>query len=146
MGNSVVVTDDVGPLTCDWVSITGGKHFYENPDEAVSVVYSTTMSRWEVVYGGTVEAYATTNNGGANPPSYNAGAWSQSGNPTFAIYNISGSGVVLSAELVQFDVTTEGSKNHLTWQTASESQNKGFDIERSSPNPSKGHRRKEVNF
>ena len=40
--------------------------------------------------------------------------------------------MVLPIELVSFDVqTTEGSKNHLTWRTASESQNKGFDIERS---------------
>jgi hypothetical protein len=48
----------------------------------------------------------------------------------------SGSGtqnaLVLPIELTQFDVqNTEGSKNQLTWSTASELNNKHFDIERS---------------
>jgi hypothetical protein len=37
----------------------------------------------------------------------------------------------LAAELVEFDANTEGSKNHLTWRTASELNNSHFDIERS---------------
>jgi Domain of unknown function (DUF4082) len=41
-------------------------------------------------------------------------------------------GVPLPIELTQFDVqNTEGSKNHLTWRTESEKDNKHFDIERS---------------
>lgn len=40
-------------------------------------------------------------------------------------------GSVLPVELTSFTVTTEGGKNHLTWATASETNNKGFDIERS---------------
>jgi hypothetical protein len=41
-------------------------------------------------------------------------------------------GSVLPIELTAFDVqNTEGSKNHLTWTTASEVNNKHFDIERS---------------
>jgi hypothetical protein len=38
---------------------------------------------------------------------------------------------VLPVELLKFTATTEGAKNHLTWATASETNNKGFDIERS---------------
>jgi Secretion system C-terminal sorting domain len=38
---------------------------------------------------------------------------------------------VLPVELISFDATTEGDKNHLTWRTASELNNKLFDIERS---------------
>jgi hypothetical protein len=38
---------------------------------------------------------------------------------------------VLPVELLKFTATTEGSKNYLTWATASETNNKGFDIERS---------------
>ncbi len=39
----------------------------------------------------------------------------------------------LPIELVTFDAqNTDGSKNHLTWTTASETNNKHFDIERSS--------------
>ena len=42
------------------------------------------------------------------------------------------SSAVLPIELIQFDVQNiEGGKNHLTWATASETNNKGFDIERS---------------
>jgi Secretion system C-terminal sorting domain len=40
-------------------------------------------------------------------------------------------GGVLPVELTQFDANTEGSKNNLTWRTASELNNKHFDIERS---------------
>jgi Secretion system C-terminal sorting domain len=40
-------------------------------------------------------------------------------------------GSVLPVELTQFDVNTEGSKNHLTWRTESEKNNSHFDIERS---------------
>jgi hypothetical protein len=40
-------------------------------------------------------------------------------------------GSVLPVELTQFDVNTEGSKNNLTWRTASEKNNSHFDIERS---------------
>jgi Domain of unknown function (DUF4082)/Secretion system C-terminal sorting domain len=40
-------------------------------------------------------------------------------------------GVTLPIELTQFDANTEGSKNNLTWTTASETNNKHFDIERS---------------
>ena len=40
-------------------------------------------------------------------------------------------GSVLPVELVHFAANTEGSKTNLTWATASETNNKGFDIERS---------------
>ena len=40
-------------------------------------------------------------------------------------------GTALPVELTAFHATRTGSSNLLTWQTASESQNKGFDIERS---------------
>lgn len=36
----------------------------------------------------------------------------------------------LPVELTQFDATTEGSKTQLTWSTASEKNNEGFEIER----------------
>lgn len=52
----------------------------------------------------------------------------RSGNNINAIVN---GNAVLGVELLRFDVHTEGSKNHLTWATASETNNKGFDIERS---------------
>lgn len=47
------------------------------------------------------------------------------------IFNIALSGTVLPVELTQFDATTEGSKTQLTWATASEKNNQGFEIERS---------------
>ncbi len=40
-------------------------------------------------------------------------------------------GSVLPVELTSFIATTEGPKNNLIWATASETNNKGFDIERS---------------
>ena len=49
------------------------------------------------------------------------------GNVTLGITNA----MVLPVELVNFAANTEGSKTNLTWATASETNNKGFDIERS---------------
>ena len=50
----------------------------------------------------------------------------------FKLFGTNGLAVVLPIELTQFDVqNTEGSKNHLTWRTASEKDNSHFDIERS---------------
>lgn len=40
-------------------------------------------------------------------------------------------GINILIELTHFDANTEGSKNLLTWRTASERDNKHFDIERS---------------
>ncbi len=50
-------------------------------------------------------------------------------------YNAMG---VLPIQLASFSGYAKDKTNFLTWTTASESQNKGFDIERSSLNPSKG--------
>ena len=41
------------------------------------------------------------------------------------------SATALGIELLSFDANTEGAKNNLTWATANEVNNKGFDIERS---------------
>ena len=52
----------------------------------------------------------------------------QLGNTLTGLVNTS---PTLAVELINFNAATEGSKNHLTWSTASETNNKGFDIERS---------------
>ena len=45
-------------------------------------------------------------------------------------YAIGSKSTVLSVEFTQFTATTEGSKNLLTWSTANELSNKGFQVER----------------
>jgi hypothetical protein len=46
-------------------------------------------------------------------------------------YSITIGDAVMSVELTHFDVTTEGSKTHLTWLTGNEINSHSFDIERS---------------
>ncbi len=64
------------------------------------------------------------------------GTWSPS--TGVSSYPSNFTGTALPIELTRFEGKNQGAYNHLTWQTASESQNKGFEIERSSLNPSKG--------
>ena len=56
-------------------------------------------------------------------------------NSSNCMYNIAG--MLLPIELISFTGRSQNNQNLLQWATASESQNKGFDIE-ASPNPSKG--------
>ena len=91
----------------------------------------TTGSKYtgSTMCNGTVVACATQVN--------TAGSWGSAGtladaSAFFAAIPNNFTGSVLPVELTAFDVqNTEGSKNHLTWATASETNNKGFDIERS---------------
>jgi Secretion system C-terminal sorting domain len=47
-------------------------------------------------------------------------------------------GTVLPVEILNFSGYTEGSSNRLVWETANEINNKGFQVERASPQPQQG--------
>ena len=58
-------------------------------------------------------------------------AWPGNDSDVDSIWLTSYSLIVVPIELISFTATTEGSKTNLTWATASEINNKGYDIERS---------------
>lgn len=126
-------------VTLNYHATSGGRHSYRyifqnSPLTYVEVIYRN--SRWEIhgfETGGSPEDllfYTSAVQSSPNPPNRIYGNWSNE------MTNLSGTGtqssITLPIELAQFDVqNTEGSKNHLTWRTASEKDNSHFDIERS---------------
>lgn len=88
-------------------------------------------NKWVAVIAGGNDAvlYHPTATGSLPPPTgWVSNTTKTCTNATSTV--MSGTGV-LPIELMSFDATIEGSKNHLTWATVSETNNKGFDIERS---------------
>lgn len=74
--------------------------------------------------------YANTFDSYPDPPCLYAGSWTAVGCGG-AIMSITGAcQTVLPVELVSFSAITKGNKTHLIWSTASEINNKGFEIER----------------
>jgi Secretion system C-terminal sorting domain len=99
---------------------------------AITVFYTgnETVGRWEIRYNGAADFYSTVRTN-PKPPSIAIGNW-QKITGSCGPLTLSGDlATVLPIELTQFDVNTKGSKNHLTWRTASEKDNRHFDIERS---------------
>ena len=140
-GTTISYADNQGPSTLTWYQTVSGKHHYRNTTDVIYLHYSTVRSRWEtwssvpnestlgqiMSYSGKVTA--------SNPPNFSVGAWVNTNPGNVTLSALSGTGTtsaVLPIELMSFDVqNTEGSKNQLTWATASELNNKHFDIERS---------------
>ncbi len=107
-----------------------------NGGNPMRVIWVAGSNRWEIQqdFGGFLTDYYSTLASRPNPPSLSAGNWQQDAacaGGTLVQFNGTGTQTVLPVELTQFDVHTEGSKNILNWVTASENDNKGFDIERS---------------
>ena len=105
------------------------------------VRWSVVDNRWEFRYEAededgipywVVTHYNTTATA-PNPPALGLGTWVEIGMLCGALTTFSGRGtqLVLPVELLHFSATTERGKNTLTWSTASETNNRAFDIERS---------------
>ena len=112
-------------------------------DQASShLVYNGSMNRWEIIFPGVmgnVEFYNDADTA-PNPPGLSVGTWVKgpgSGMDDCGTITAMTGGVQntpLPIELTRFEANHKEGYNYLTWQTASESQNKGFEIE-ASPNP-----------
>ena len=97
------------------------------------------INRWEIQYNdgsGWIVDYYSTVQSAPNPPSQPYGNWfNNTGGACGNLVQFNGTGtqsaLTLPIELTRFEGNPKGGYNHLTWQTATESQNKGFDIERS---------------
>ena len=126
-------------VTLNYHATSGGRHSYRYIFQNSPLIYMEVIyrnSRWEIhgfETGGSPEDllfYTSAVQSSPNPPNRIYGNWSNE------MTSFSGTGtqssITLPIELTQFDVqNTEGSKNHLTWRTASEKDNSHFDIERS---------------
>ncbi len=83
--------------------------------------------------GGGAESYTNLSVTAGTTYYIRVGEYQESGQPATGTVNfgITLSGTVLPIELTAFNANTEGSKNRLTWATASERGTSHFDIERS---------------
>ncbi|MCC7246436.1 MAG: T9SS type A sorting domain-containing protein [Saprospiraceae bacterium] len=109
----------------------------------IVVTFNTALNRWEVAYSDGTEYVALFYNTTASipkPPDLTLGSWVRdpagycSASSVFQTFEGTGtqSTTTLPIELVSFDAQTiQGGKSLLTWTTASETNNAGFDIEAS---------------
>lgn len=132
-------------VTLDYHATSGGRHSYRyilqaDPDPLVYLEVIYRNSRWEIhlfVTDGVDELwFISTVQSSPNPPNLAFGAWKKSNGITpHDMTNFSGSGtqsaLVVPVELIHFNATTGTGKTHLTWATASEHNNEGFEIEKS---------------
>ncbi|MBL7817975.1 MAG: T9SS type A sorting domain-containing protein [Saprospiraceae bacterium] len=110
-----VLTGNSATLAVGWSSGSQGSGF--SPLSAVQVNhYNTTNSTWDTNYSATLS--------GSDP--YTATATGISSFSPFSISNVT----VLPVELVSFSGKNTEGGNLLTWTTANEVNNKGFEIER----------------
>jgi hypothetical protein len=114
---------DSGPYILTKTGTTGSRNNFSNG--TISVLYQTSRSRWEIGVGnftGVNLFFYNTSQSTPNPP---VTGWIRFG--TCNLFSF----VLLPIELISFDVKSNEAKNQLTWATASEKNNQGFDIERS---------------
>ena len=117
-----VLTGNSATLALGWSSGSQASGF--SPASAVQINhYNTTTSSWDISTSATVS--------GSNP--YTATASGISSFSPFTVSNVA----VLPVELLDFRGSSSVSGNLLTWTTANEQNNKGFEVERS-PQPPKG--------
>lgn len=125
-------------VTLDYQATSGGRHSYRYIFSLTPLTYMEVKYRnaqWEIYgfeTGGTPEEilfYTSAVQSTPNPPNLTFGNWSNE------MTNFSGTGtqsaLVLPVELLHFNAATGTGKNHLTWATASERNNAGFEIEKS---------------
>ena len=148
-GNTIeMITDCVsGNLTLSYVSASGSpeRNVYEGVDDSfvrTRVIWSATNNRWEIwsaadadeiVYD--IFLYSNNYASAPNPPDNNTGTWTNEADCGNPLMTFSGNGtqssLALAVELLSFTGKNNDSGNILTWSTASEYDNQGFDVERS---------------
>ena len=124
--NGIIVFNADGTTACesqDRITVTGNLTL----GGTFTVPGSPAVGNYVVMtYTGT-KTGAFTNSNFVTANGKYANITATGGNVTLSITN----SAVLPVELFNFTATTEGSKTNLTWATASETNNKGFDIETS---------------
>ena len=134
-----------GTVTLNIGADVNGKHAYSGTYQGSAAVlsWSTTNARWELsvaipIVGGVL--FFNNTNTSLDPPCHDNGVWTSLGYCTgSSITGSSGScvSVVLPIELRLFALERSNAGHLLTWTTANEQSNKGFNVERS-PQPPEG--------
>jgi hypothetical protein len=114
--------------------IINGKNSYLGSFSGLpmTVSWSTANTRWELTSSSLGLLFYNNTNSSPEPPCYDNGTWiAVSTCIGTTLTASSGSCAPLPIELYRFSVKNGANTNLLTWETASEIKNRGFDIERS---------------
>lgn len=132
VGTTINYEDGLGPLTLAYNGVVNGKHSYLGPD-MIAVQWSNT--RWEIsCCGGNTILYISNEETAMNPPNFSIGNWQNENNGGVALMGLSGSGtsaIVLPVNFLGFKGVVGNENVQLLWQTASEEDNAGFEVQRS---------------
>lgn len=109
-----------------------GRNQYTGSLSGFVATLSWSGSRWEISSTLTGVVFYNAENTTPDPPCYNVGTWVSAGTCAGGTFTNSTGNCTIPVELVAFSVKNTGKINQLTWATASELNNKGFYIQRSS--------------
>lgn len=138
-GTQITYEDNLGPVTLDYNNDVNGKASYQGSDPPATITISWSGTRWEIFIDigdgkGSVLSFSSAVETANNPPNFATGSWQDENDSDGTnLVNVSGSGttnIILPVELVSFTRRILGNKVVLNWQTASEINNEGFEIER----------------
>ena len=132
-GTTITYEDQFGQVTLNYLDVINGKRRYRGNDGTANLDAYWTGTRWDLLYGVGDILYFSTANTALNPPHFSIGNWTtpMMGEPPLLNFSGTGTESVLPVELMRFEGNNKGKNNLLSWKTASESNNMGFDIERS---------------
>ncbi len=132
VGTQIDYVDNVGSATLAYNGIINGKHSYlQSGGDQILISYSS--GRWEITCCGNGTTIAHSDEPTAtNPPNSTVGNYQIDDGETESL-SISGTGstATLPVELKSFKIHTIDNSFQLLWQTASETNNAGFEIQRS---------------
>jgi len=129
VGATINYEDGLGPLTLTYNGLVNGKHSYTTTVDNLTVSWSGTQ--WEITCCGSSLLFTSASLTDMNPPNINIGNWVDLLNNNMIDFSGSGTASVLPVEFTDFKIHTTGDVNTLKWSTATESNNSGFEIQRS---------------
>ena len=141
---SVTISDSsgcFGGFTVTFAGTFNGKNYYNNIGQGLSLYWDAGQSRWEVDGGSAspgVEGFVVWINSAdssPNPPNLTLGTWADASGFCGVLIQMDGNGtqssLSLPVELTYFGGKRSAKNVLLNWQTATETNNEGFDIQHS---------------
>lgn len=128
-GTIVNYTDPLGALTLTYAGLVNGKHSYSTSVDNLTISYSG--SQWEITCCGGSLLHTSATATAMNPPNLSIGNWVDLLNNPISVLSGSGTTSALPVKLISFTGEDRNGYNSLNWTTASEINNAGFEIQRS---------------
>lgn len=140
-GTQIDYVDNFGPATCVYNGLVNGKHSYRDAAIPIDIIWSIANNQWEIYFDGlSGDLLFSHPDDGTNPPSTDVATWTDEapdpGGDGTTLTSLTGTGTAaaLPVELIDFSAQSIEKNITLKWKTATETNNAGFELQRSSDN------------